>query len=84
MIQAQAMWSIMLRNFKNLITSKHMSKEPYESDTTKFLKDLFQQRPELRERQLESRKIWWDRAQNTDERAEIEASNVNKKPYEYY
>ena len=61
-----------------------MPKKPYESDTTSFIKSLFKKNPDLREKQLKARSIWWDRDQDLSERSELEKSQVIKKPYEYY
>ena len=61
-----------------------MPKKLYESDTTSFIKSLFKKNPDLREKQLKARSIWWDRDQDLSERSELEKSQVIKKPYEYY
>jgi|TARA_B110000305_G_scaffold49380_1_gene53159 hypothetical protein len=74
---------IRIKNLRSKISTT-MPKKPYESDTTTFIKSLFKKNPELREKQLKARSIWWDREQDLTERSDLEKSNVTKKPYEYY
>jgi hypothetical protein len=56
----------------------------YESDHTKFMRELMDKRPELEVRQREARAIWWDK----DPRALADGrgmaqGKVAAKPYAY-
>ena len=62
-----------------MLPSRH-----YESDHTKFIRELMEKRPELEDRQREARAIWWDK----DPRALAEGrrmseGRVPQKPYVY-
>ena len=62
--------------------SKHNSH--YESDITRFLKELKQKDPALEEKQRTGRAIFWDKAPiNLDERKRTEESRVKQQPYVY-
>jgi hypothetical protein len=61
-----------------------MAKEPYESDTTRFIRDLLDKNPEIVEKQRAGRSMWWDRVQNREQLKQFKKSAVAKKPYEYY
>lgn len=56
----------------------------YESEHTKFMRDLFEKNPQLAEQQKEARAIWWDKKQDKDERKRFEESNVPQKSYVYF
>ncbi|HZP94131.1 MAG TPA: DUF3460 family protein [Burkholderiales bacterium] len=58
--------------------------KPYESDVTRFLRELIRKRPELVAEQERARATWWDRPQDARLRKELEAAEVPKKAYEYY
>lgn len=56
----------------------------YESEHTKFMRELFQRRPEFTGEQQKGRAIFWDRpALTLDERRRAEESRINQKPYPY-
>ena len=56
----------------------------YESDFTKFLKDLKQKDPELEQKQRDGRSIWWDKAPiDLDARRRAAESRVTQQPYVY-
>jgi len=57
---------------------------PYESEHTKFMRELFKKNPLLAEQQKEARAIWWDKKQDKDERKRFEESNVPQKGYVYF
>ena len=61
-----------------------MARKPYESDTTRFIRDFLDKNPEVVEKQRIARSMWWDRMQNREQRKQFEESSVPKKPYEYY
>ncbi len=56
----------------------------YESDFTKFIRDLKAARPHLEEDQRKGRAIWWDKAPlNVTEKAEQDEARVPQQPYPY-
>ncbi|HJV51001.1 MAG TPA: DUF3460 family protein [Noviherbaspirillum sp.] len=56
----------------------------YESEFTKFLKELKQKDPTLEQKQREGRSIWWDKAPiDLDARRRAEASRVKQQAYVY-
>lgn len=56
----------------------------YESEVTKFLKDLKAERPNLEAEQLKGRALLWDKAPlNLEERQREQASRVKQKAYVY-
>jgi hypothetical protein len=55
----------------------------YESDITRFLREMKQRRPELERKQREAREIWWDKALDPDEQARFEHSRVRQAGYVY-
>ncbi len=61
-----------------------MARKPYESDTTRFIRDFLQKNPEVVEKQRKARSTWWDRPQDREQRNTFEDARLPKKPYEYY
>lgn len=56
----------------------------YESEFTKFLKELKQQDPELEKKQREGRALLWDKAPiDLDARRRAEESRVRQQAYVY-
>jgi len=62
----------------------NMARKPYESDTTRFIRDFLQQHPEVVEKQRNARSTWWDRPQDREQRKKFEDARLPKRPYEYY
>jgi hypothetical protein len=62
-----------------MLPSRH-----YVSEHTKFIRELLEKKPELRDRQREGRAIWWDKRPQelADERVR-DASRVPQSPYVY-
>lgn len=56
----------------------------YESEHTKFMRELFAQRPYLREQQKEARAVWWDKKVKLEELKRFKESEVPQKSYEYF
>ena len=56
----------------------------YESEHTKFMRELLEKNPQLPEKQKEARAIWWDGKSDIDERERFKASDVPQKPYVYF
>jgi hypothetical protein len=53
----------------------------YESDITRFIRELKQQRPQLEAEQQRGRAIWWDRAQDLDTQKRNRESRVPQPAY---
>ena len=56
----------------------------YESEATRFLRDLLDQHPELRELRARNRATWWDRPQESELQREREAAKVPQGAYVYF
>ena len=59
-------------------------RELYESDVTKFLRELLQQNPAIVEEQKKARARWWDRKLDLDELKRKEQSQDPRAGYFYY
>jgi hypothetical protein len=55
----------------------------YESDLTRFIRELKQKRPEIERKQREGREIWWDKQLDWDELRRYADSKVPQKGYVY-
>lgn len=55
----------------------------YESDITRFIRDLKAKSPDLERKQREGRAIYWDKEQDQDEQRRWRASNVPQQGYVY-
>jgi hypothetical protein len=55
----------------------------YESDHTRFMRELFQKKPDLPTQQRKARAIWWDRELDKDEQERFAASRVSQAGYVY-
>tara|TARA_B110000037_G_C16732247_1_gene347577 strand:+ start:124 stop:312 length:189 start_codon:yes stop_codon:yes gene_type:complete len=56
----------------------------YESEHTKFMRELLNKRPELVEKQKEARAIWWDKKLDKEERKRFKDSSISQKSYVYF
>lgn len=56
----------------------------YESEHTRFMRELLAQKPYLVEEQKKARAMWWDRPADFAERRRIEESEVPQPAYVYY
>jgi hypothetical protein len=56
----------------------------YESEATRFLKDLIDGHPELRELRSRNRATWWDRPQDAESQRERDAAKVPQGDYVYF
>ena len=56
----------------------------YESEHTKFMRELLRQQPDIIEKQREGRAIWWDKTPRelSEERA-MDEGRVAQSPYVY-
>ncbi|MBV8210445.1 MAG: DUF3460 family protein [Burkholderiaceae bacterium] len=55
----------------------------YESDLTRFLRELKQKKPDLERKQREAREIWWDKSLDLDEQARFAKAHVPMQGYVY-
>ncbi len=55
----------------------------YEADTTKLLRDLLREKPQIVEEQEKGRALWWDKKNSLDELKRAEESRVRQQPYVY-
>ena len=56
----------------------------YESEITRFLRELKQQNPNLAELQRKNRGTWWDHPQDLQEQRERAEAAVPQPPYVYF
>ncbi len=56
----------------------------YVSEATRFLGDLLERHPELKELRSRNRATWWERPQDLDEQRRREASRVPLGSYAYF
>lgn len=56
----------------------------YESEATRFLRDLLDKHPELRELRSRNRATWWDRPQDPGEERERQGARVGQEAYVYF
>jgi hypothetical protein len=57
--------------------------QSYESEFTKFMRELKQQRPQLEAEQRKSRAIWWDHKQDLETARRDKESRVKQQAYVY-
>lgn len=55
----------------------------YESEHTKFMRELMAARPQLENEQQKSRAIWWDKKPDLDQERRNKASGVKMQAYVY-
>ncbi len=55
----------------------------YRSDTTNFINDLKKQNPELEAQQLAGRALLWDKNVNAEVWRDLDAGQLEQKPYVY-
>jgi len=55
----------------------------YESEITRFIREMKQRRPDLERKQREAREIWWDKLLDPDEQARFAQSSVKMPGYVY-
>lgn len=56
----------------------------YESDHTKFMRELLQKNPELQQKRLEARSLWWDKKLDKEEQRRFKEASEPMKPYVYF
>ena len=55
----------------------------YESEITRFLREMKQRKPDLERKQREARAIWWDKTLDPDEQVRFAQSHVKQTGYVY-
>ena len=60
-----------------------MARTPYESDITKMIRDLLEEKPQIVEEQRKGRAMWWDQRHTQDELRRDGESLVRQKGYVY-
>ncbi|HYS14503.1 MAG TPA: DUF3460 family protein [Burkholderiaceae bacterium] len=60
-----------------------MANKNYESDITRFIRELKAKNPDLDRKQREGRAIYWDKQLDPDDLQRWSASNVPQPPYVY-
>lgn len=61
-----------------------MQKTKYESDTTIFIRELLEKRPEIKQEQKKARAMWWDKTLDIKELKHKRESEVERTSYVYY
>jgi hypothetical protein len=56
----------------------------YESDITRFIRELRQKNPAIPELQRKNRATWWDHPQDLEVQRERDESSVPQPPYVYF
>ena len=57
----------------------------YESEHTRFIRELLEKKPQLEEERRRGRAIWWDKRPNDlDDRRRMDEGKVPMKPYVYH
>lgn len=56
----------------------------YESDVTRFLRELLDKNPQLKQEQKNNRATWWDKKLDTSELKRQDESAAPKQPYAYF
>ena len=57
--------------------------EIYESEITRFIREMKQRKPDLERKQREARAIWWDKDLDPDEQTRFAQSSVKMPGYVY-
>lgn len=56
----------------------------YESEATRFLRELLDNHPELKSQRARHRATWWDKPQDLEALADREAARVAQEGYAYF
>ncbi len=56
----------------------------YESDHAKFMREFLEKNPQLQQKRLEARSIWWDKKLDKEEQKRFKESAEPMKPYVYF
>jgi len=61
-----------------------MKLKNYESEVTRFIRELLAKNPQIVEQQKKNRATWWDKPQDLETLEERAQSNVPQPPYVYF
>ncbi len=61
-----------------------MKIDKYESDITKFIRDLLEKNPAIKEDQKKARAMWWDKTLDLKELKRQHESEIERTSYVYY
>jgi hypothetical protein len=61
-----------------------MKLKNYESDATRFIRELLAANPQIVEQQKKNRATWWDKPQDLEVQRDRAQSNVPQPPYVYF
>ena len=56
----------------------------YESEHTKFIRELLEKNPALQKKREDARNMWWEKKLNKEEQKHFKESSVPMKPYVYF
>jgi len=56
----------------------------YESEQTKFMREFLEKNPQVQEKRLAARSIWWDKSLDKNQQKHFKESTVPHKPYAYF
>ena len=56
----------------------------YESEHTKFMRELLEKTPQLEEKRMAARGVWWDKKLDKEEQKRFNEANDPMKPYVYF
>jgi len=56
----------------------------YESDHTKFMREFLEKNPNLPEKRLAARSVWWDKDLDREQQKSFKEATVPHKPYAYF
>ncbi len=56
----------------------------YESEQTRFMREFLEKNPEVKDKRLAARGIWWDKRLNKEDQKRFKESTVPHKPYAYF
>ena len=56
----------------------------YESENSKLLREFLKKNPQVQEKRLAARSIWWDKNLDKDQQKHFKESTVPHKPYAYF
>ena len=60
-----------------------MKLKMYESDITKFVRDMLKQNPQLQQKRETARLMWWDKPADFEERRRNKESKIPQQGYYY-
>ncbi len=56
----------------------------YETEHTKFMRELLEKIPQLEEKRMAARGVWWDKKLDKEEQKRFNEANDPMKPYVYF